>query len=133
MNNKNVENNILINEIVELEYEMFDKVIGINGREPCQNDYKTFYIMRYSQHKVFSKQTLESYKDDLIKAKIENRNLVTEKYGYMMEISDNDYYERVLKNRLPLCTKEKIDLITPYYLAYEEPTIKARLNMLKNN
>lgn len=111
MNNKNVENNILINEIVELEYEMFDKVIGINGREPCQNDYKTFYIMRYSQHKVFSKQTLESYKDDLIKAKIENRNLVTEKYGYMMEISDNDYYERVLKNRLPLCTKEKIDLI----------------------
>ena len=98
MNNKNVENNILINEIVELEYEMFDKVIGINGREPCQNDYKTFYIMRYSQHKVFSKQTLESYKDDLIKAKIEKEN---SSFSINIFVKAKDYdislYERIIK------------------------------------
>lgn len=98
---------ILVEEIIKLEYEMFSKVNGIDGRAFCQDDYKTFYVMRYSQHNVFSYETLQSYINDLLEAKSQNRNLVSEKYGYMMEITDNDYYKKNLENKLPICSKEK--------------------------
>ena len=83
----------LINEIIDIEFSMFDKVKGMNGRAPCQNNFKTFYAMRYSQHNAFSEKTLLSYKNDLINAGHEGRNLITEKYAYMMEFTDKDYYE----------------------------------------
>jgi len=34
----------LINEIIDIEFSMFDKVKGMNGRAPCQNNFKTFYL-----------------------------------------------------------------------------------------
>ena len=35
----------LINEIVEVEWEMFDKVNNAGGRAACQDDEWTFYAM----------------------------------------------------------------------------------------
>ena len=101
----------LINEIIDIEFSMFDKVNGMNGRAPCQNNFKTFYAMRYSQHNAFSEKTLLSYKNDLILARNEGRNLITEKYGYMMEFTDRAYYEEFLKNKFPICSDEKLELI----------------------
>lgn len=60
---------ILVDEIIKLEYEMFSRVNGIDGRAFCQDDYKTFYVIRYGQHNVFSYETLQSYKNDLFRSK----------------------------------------------------------------
>lgn len=41
-------------------------------------------------------------------------------------------YKKLLPSQIKLA-EEEIDLITPSYLTYEEPTIKARLKRLKDN
>lgn len=124
MKYKNLKNNILINEVIELEYEMFDKVNGIDGRASCQDNYKTFYVMRYSQHQALSKETIKSYLEDLKEAKLQNRNLITEKYAYMMEITDNEYYKNNLEKNLPYCSNEKIILINQILELLDEDYLK---------
>ncbi|MGL5439499.1 MAG: DUF4125 family protein [Filifactoraceae bacterium] len=103
--------NELIKEIIAKEYEMFNKVRGLEGRAPCQDDLKSFFVMRYSQHNSFSEATLKSYLKDLHKAEYEGRNLITEKYAYMMEFTDPFYYQDILKNSLPSHSIEKLQLV----------------------
>lgn len=101
----------LTNRIIEMEWEMFDKVQNAGGRASCQDDEWTFYVMRYSQHNAFSTDTLKSYEQDLLQAVSEGRNLLTEKYAYMMEFTDSDYFDENLRDRLPRISPEKADLI----------------------
>lgn len=100
-----------IQQIIQKEWAMFDQVNGMGGRALCQDDWKTFYVMRYSQHNALGDKTLQSYLGDLIEAQHENRNLITEKYGYMMEKTDPLYYMEILKDRLPEIGIKKMDLI----------------------
>ena len=44
----------LINRIIELEWDMFDKVTNTGGRAACQDDEWTFYVMRFSQFSALS-------------------------------------------------------------------------------
>ena len=46
MTYQKTEKDSLINEIIDIVFSMFDKVKGMNGRAPCQNNFKTFYAMR---------------------------------------------------------------------------------------
>lgn len=108
---KNTPKDHMINEIIAIEWEMFQHVSGLNGRAPCQDDVKTFYIMRYSQHAAFKVTTLFSYQNDLIDAKNTGRNLVAEKYGYMMEYTDNEIYKRDIAPKLPEVSYMKTDII----------------------
>lgn len=39
----------LIQRLIEREWTLFDKVRNIGGRASCQDDRKTFFIMRGSQ------------------------------------------------------------------------------------
>ena len=78
----------MIEEILELEWEMFQKTQNIGGRASCQDDKRTFYLMRESQWKVMSQAVLKQYYADLCEAKNQGRNMVAEKYGYMMENYD---------------------------------------------
>ena len=82
---KNNPKDELINRIIEAEWSMFDEVNNEGGRAACQDDEWTFYAMRYSQHNAFSVEMLESYEQDIMDAVQEGRNLLTEKYAYMME------------------------------------------------
>lgn len=72
----------LIDEIVNIELSMFQKV---RTAQPslCQERPKTFRIMREMGHAVLSKETLFSYLKDLKEANKINRNLLTEKYARM--------------------------------------------------
>jgi hypothetical protein len=72
----------LIEKILEIEIEMFKKV---STREPslCKERPNTFKAMRRMGHSVLNLQTLNSYLEDLEKAKNEGRNLMTEKYARM--------------------------------------------------
>ena len=101
----------LIQDIIKLEWEMFQKVEGIGGRAGCQDQYPTFEIMRSSQFRAWDQKTLESYHQDLQGGRERGRNLITEKYAYMMESTDPDYYRAKLQPYLPLVDEARALLI----------------------
>lgn len=112
----------VLNEIIEREQIMFNLVHNIGGRTNCQEDNDTFYIMRYSQQHPFSMEMLASYLEDLKAAKRAGRNLLTEKYGYMMADTEPEYFEKNLKHNLPEVTPEKealVKQITKKMLGYQ--------------
>ena len=39
----------MIDDIIDIEWNMFDKVNNAGGRAACQDDWWTFYAMRFSQ------------------------------------------------------------------------------------
>lgn len=75
----------VVREILELEWDMFQEVRGLDGPAPCQQDRHTFEIMRSSQLLSWNQEAAESYLDDLRRARAGDRNLMTEKYARMME------------------------------------------------
>lgn len=101
----------LVRKIVEEEWSMFDAVNrGSGARASCQDDAKTFYIMRSSQAAAWTKALQESYYHDLLEAKAKGRNLLTEKYAFMMTSTDPLRYEQI-KNRLPVISEETLSEI----------------------
>ena len=110
----------LINKIIDVEFALFDQVKDMDGRASCQDDFKTFYIMRFSQHNLFEEGSLLSYLLDLERARAEGINLITNKYSYMMEGSDREYYERYLKPFLPPSDEEKERVIGAITSLFEE-------------
>lgn len=101
----------LINEIIEAEWNMFDKVQNMGGRASCQDDEWTFYVMRFSQFTAFDIEILNSYKQDIFEAVKNDRNLVMEKYAYMMEFTEPEYFDRNLKSRLPKISLQKFNMV----------------------
>jgi Protein of unknown function (DUF4125) len=75
----------VIRDILDREWEMFQEVRGLDGPAPCQQDRRTFEIMRSSQLLSWDQETAESYLGDLRRARAAGRNLMTEKYARMME------------------------------------------------
>ena len=103
--------------VVSLEWEMFQQVKGINGRASCQDNLPTFVIMRTSQFESWDLAVVKSYLRDLVEAKQNERNLVMEKYAYMMEETDPKYFARI-KHLLPPVTDRArliVDQILEYY------------------
>lgn len=82
----------LTDQIIDLEWEAFDQVENEGGRAQCQDDWDTFFVMRKSQYMTWTVELLESYREDLRKAKAIGWNLMTEKYGRMMEDTDPEKY-----------------------------------------
>ena len=101
----------VINDIIQYEWDMFQQTENIGGRASCQDQYDTFYANRYSQHNALAQDTLESYRNDLAAAKATGRNLITEKYAFMMEFTDPEYYKANLEAHLPALSDEKASLI----------------------
>ena len=108
---KNNPKDELINRIIEADWSMFDEVNTEGGRAACQDDEWTFYAMRYSQHNAFSVEMLESYEQDIMDAVQEGRNLLTEKYAYMMEYTDPAYFEKNLRKHLPQVSAGKEEIV----------------------
>ena len=98
----------IIESIIQMEWEFFDKVENEGGRASCQDNWETFSKMRRSQYMAWPEPLLESWKSDLVRANEEGRNPLTEKYGYMMCISDPEGNEETAL-RLPSVSPEKID------------------------
>lgn len=98
----------LTEEIIKTEWAFFDKVQNEGGRAECQDDWKTFSIMRRSQYSAWSPAMLESWMGDLRAALDDEigRNPLTEKYGYMMCISEPAENAELAK-RLPNVSDEQ--------------------------
>jgi len=103
--------NLTIEQILRVEWEMFRRVDNIGGRAGCQEQWPTFHIMRYAYYDAWSNPMLLSYQKDLAEAAAEDRNLVMEKYAYMMAYTDPEYYAGKLAPHLPEMDGEKAALI----------------------
>lgn len=100
----------LVKELVSYEWTAFDKVQGMDGRASCQEDFETFEIMRSSQFLVWPIALRESYMADFQEALQQGRNLITEKYAFMMKSTDPDNF-KAMEGRLPTISAEKAELI----------------------
>ena len=85
----------VMDEILDIEWDMFQSVQGIDGPASCQQDRKTFSIMRSSQLAAWDQATAESYLGDLRRAKAAGRNLMTEKYARMMQYTSPCEFRRI--------------------------------------
>lgn len=118
--------NATIITLVTKEWANFQEVHNKGGRAPCQNDYRTFAMMRTSQFSTWSEELCASYLADLERAEKEGRNLLTEKYAYMMERTAPDDYEN-MKHLLPVVSDAKkamINQIVDIQLQWQSEYIK---------
>ncbi len=97
---------LLIDKIVELEWQQFDKVKNEGGRASCQDDFTTFSIMRKSQYMTWNTELLHSYYNDLMEAEAKGWNLIMEKYARMMKSTAPEKYQE-LKKELPVRSDER--------------------------
>lgn len=101
---------ITVDRLIELEWEMFQKVRNEGGRADCQDDKETFYIMRQSQLEHWPSDLQESYLRDLLEAKEDGRNLLSYKYAYMMERTAPGEFQTIRK-LLPVVDAKKQHLV----------------------
>ena len=103
-------NNELVDKLVRLEWENFDQVKNEGGRADCQDDWGTFSIMRTSQYLTWTEDMLQSYIQDFEEAMAKGWNLITEKYGRMMESTAPDRFNEI-KEQFPYLAEEKKAII----------------------
>ena len=96
--------------IAKLEFEAFDKVSNEGGRASCQDDWGTFNIMRRSQYLTWDKTMLLQYLYDFEREMSLGHNLITEKYGRMMESTTPERYKEIAGN-FPELSEEKKAII----------------------
>lgn len=101
--------NALVEQIIALEWPMFHQVNG-EDRADCQENPAVFRAMRGAQFCAWSPQAAECYLADLKAAQAAGRNLVREKYIWMMERTDPAGFEH-FRSELPELTEEQNRLI----------------------
>lgn len=103
----------MINEIIQREWDFFQDVQNIGGRASCQDDFETFYLQRKAQFELFPKDLQISYLKDLENAKNDGRNMIMEKYAYMMASTDPVYFDTI-QSALPVVDEQKRELIDSF-------------------
>ena len=96
--------------IAKAEFAAFDKVQNEGGRASCQNDWPTFGIMRRSQYLTWNRTMLLQYLYDFERETKLGHNLITEKYGRMMESTAPERYAEI-KDNFPEHTEEQKAII----------------------
>lgn len=112
----------MIDDIVQLEWQAFDKVQNEGGRASCQDNFETFRIMRKSQFLAWDVATLTGYYADLCTAARLGRNLVQEKYARMMASTAPAEYAAFAHQLPPLSTWQQraIEMIIETQLVWRE-------------
>ena len=100
-----------IEEIIKIEWQMFQNVDNLGGRADCQDDFETFYIMRRSQYDNWTAEMVDAYSDFAARSQEEGRNLVSEKYARMMAYTDLHYFNKHLRDKLPAVPAKNFRLI----------------------
>ena len=97
-------------DILNREWNLFQQVQNVGGRASCQEDERTFRIMRAAQFEAWNEAMLASYRQDLIQAEEAGSNPLSEKYGYMMRSTHPQEYEQI-QDLLPPVSPEKERLV----------------------
>lgn len=99
-----------VQELLDLEWRLFDAAPQAGQRSAQLEDREQFQLSRSAQLAVWSPELRESWRQDLLSALAENRNLINEKYIYMLEqVSPEQYVS--LKANLPEASMEKLWLV----------------------
>lgn len=124
-----------LKKIVINEWNFFTNVNNIGKRAYCQDNSFTFIYSRLCYWNIYNDIILTSYLNDLINAKNDNRNLVTEKYAYMMEYTDPEYFNKIKKYLPPISDYKKntVNSIMLIYMNWEEEIKKNNPELLDNN
>ncbi len=125
----------LVEKLVALEWQNFAQVKNEGGRADCQDDWGTFSIMRTSQYLTWTDEMLLSYIQDFEEAMKKGWNLITEKYGRMMESTAPEKYEKI-REQLPALEPEKkliIEEIVKIQVAWMEEFAKEYPSMAGNS
>lgn len=85
---------ILINKIIEEELAFFMAVKSRDEISPCQQSPQSFVMARKMTHSVQSEAFLNSYYQDLLNAKIADRNPMTEKYARMENLIPRTNFDK---------------------------------------
>ncbi|MDR1821133.1 MAG: DUF4125 family protein [Oscillospiraceae bacterium] len=102
--------NEIIKEIIAREWEMFQQVnSGTGVRASCQDDSPTFRAMRSGQFAAWDDAARMSYLVDLQNAQAAGRNLIAEKYIYMMSTTAPEEFA-VLAADIPRPSDRTFDL-----------------------
>lgn len=98
----NIKNSHLevIKDIINMEWNFFDKVKGMHGRAICQDSPVTFVINRLAQYLVYDESICLCIQKDYKKYLSNEFNPVFGKYAKMMQFTDPKRYEEV-KESLP--------------------------------
>ena len=108
-----------IKDIVAEEWRQFQLVQNEGGRASCQDDFPEFQRQRESQFKAWPQQLLDSYYQDLLDAAQQGRNLLTEKYAYMMRETAPERFA-AMEHLLPPVDGEKRALVEEIVAAHLE-------------
>ena len=100
----------IFQQVLQLEWQMFTTVQNQGARASCQDDRKTFLIMRTSQFMAWDMETLVSYRRDLAEEMERGENLMAYKYGYMMEDTQPAEFA-ALQAQLPAVSMKKRQLV----------------------
>lgn len=116
----------LLDEIIEIEWQMFRNVANVGGKALCQEDPATFKVMRFSQGMSWSEAALDSYLQDLKEAEANGRNLLTEKYARMMQSTAPSEYAQIVHLLPPLPPEvfPLIDNIVGIVLQWQEELVE---------
>lgn len=98
-----------IKEIVLAEWDFFDKTKNEGGRASCQNNFPVFSVMRKSQYMTWPDDMLQIYLEHLRISKAQGRNLITEKYGRMMESTAPEAYDKI-KDAFQALSPERVQI-----------------------
>lgn len=98
----------LIERIVRHEWDQFQRTNNEGGRAACQGNWPVFRQMRTSQFMTWTDPLLDSYLADLVEAERVGRNLVTEKYGRMMESTAPQDFHDDIEPYIPRLSDERI-------------------------
>ena len=100
----------LTEKIIDCEWEMFVHVNGNIQTASCQTKPVKFHQMRLAQFRAWPEEALESYARDLEEAAAEKRNLLREKYIYMMKGTSSAAQWKRLSAELPPVSERKEEL-----------------------
>ena len=96
--------------LIKEEWANFSAVHNEDGRASCQDDPETFFIMRRSQFVCWDEDLLDSWYNDLTDARMHRRNLLSEKYAWMMKQTAPAEFEKI-KKFLPVLSSDDEQLI----------------------
>ncbi len=99
-----------VERLIDEEWSMFQQTNNIGGKAPCQDDFATFFIMRAAQMMALTDEIIQACFNDMMNAKKNGRNLVAEKYAYMMQFTAFEEYLRIAF-MLPEISDEKAYLV----------------------
>ena len=110
-----------IEKLIQMEWEDFQKVNNEGGRASCQDDPETFFIMRRSHFAPWTEELIDCVQADMDRAHEQGRNLVMEKYAWMMASTAPEQFKKLQHflidndTRRVFVGKEEIDLTQTEY------------------